>query len=181
MFERTNGSRAIDREVDGMNATARDPHARRPGLAGFAALNALAAWAGGIGLVTGGTDFGERINERLPFDSVVLAGIALATMVGIPLQEGLEHVQYAITDYLTEASPPMSLRSAVATASTARFLLITAGNVSDERRAAAFIQSGATDRVVVWNIDGADHTGGYDTRPEEWQQRVLEFLDENLV
>jgi hypothetical protein len=59
--------------------------ARRPGLAGFAALNALAAWAGALGLVTGGTDFGERINERLPFQSLVLAGLALATIVAIPL------------------------------------------------------------------------------------------------
>lgn len=59
--------------------------ARRPWLAGFAALNALGAWAGAVGLVTGGTDFGASINERLPFDSLVLAGLALAVIVGIPL------------------------------------------------------------------------------------------------
>lgn len=58
---------------------------RRPWLAGLAALNALAAWAGAIGLVTGGTDFGESINDRLPFDSLVLAGLALGIIVGIPL------------------------------------------------------------------------------------------------
>lgn len=96
------------------------------------------------------------------------------------LQEGLEHIQDGVTDYLTEASPPVPLRSAVAIASSTRFLLITAGNVSDEGRAAAFIESGATDRVAVWNVDGADHTGGYGSRPQQWTQRVIEFLDESL-
>jgi uncharacterized protein len=68
----------------------------------------------------------------------------------------------------------------VATASDTRFLLITAGNVPDEGRAAEFIQSGATDRVTVWNIDGSGHTGGHDTRPDEWRQHVTAFLNETL-
>ena len=55
------------------------PRTRRPWLAAF---NAFAAWAGAVGLVTGGTDFGESINQRLPFDSLVLLGLALATIVG---------------------------------------------------------------------------------------------------
>lgn len=62
-----------------------------------------------------------------------------------------------------------------------RFLLITAGNVDDERRAASYIQSGAREQVTVWTVDGADHTGGYNTQPDEWRQRVVEFLDEALV
>ena len=64
--------------------TLRSP-ARRPWLAGFAAFNAFGAWAGAVGLVTGGMDFGESINDRLPFDSLVLAGLALGITVGIPL------------------------------------------------------------------------------------------------
>jgi uncharacterized membrane protein len=36
-------------------------------------------------LITGGTDFGDTINDRLPFQSLVLAGLALAVIVGIPL------------------------------------------------------------------------------------------------
>jgi dienelactone hydrolase len=96
------------------------------------------------------------------------------------LQEQVEKVQDGVTDYLTEASPPISLRSAVVNAPGTRFLLITAGNVADEGHAAAHIQAGASERVTVWNVDGADHTGGYDTQPDDWQQRVVEFLDESL-
>jgi len=97
------------------------------------------------------------------------------------LQEQVEKVQYRITDYLTEASPPIALRSAVVNAPGARFLLITAGNVNDEDHAAAYIQAGASERVTIWNVDGADHTGGYDTQPDDWEQRVVEFLDESLT
>jgi len=96
------------------------------------------------------------------------------------LQEQVEKVQDGITDYLTEASPPIALRSAVAQSPGASFLLITAGNVDDEGHAASNIQAAARDRVTVWNVEGADHTGGYDTQPDDWQQRVVEFLDENL-
>ena len=68
-----------------MNATSTGPAARRPWLAVFAAFAAFGAWAGAFGLITGGTDFGDTINNRLPFDSLVLAGLALAFIVGVPL------------------------------------------------------------------------------------------------
>jgi dienelactone hydrolase len=96
------------------------------------------------------------------------------------LQEQAEKVQDGITDYLAEASPPTVLRSAVATSPGVRFLLITAGDVDDEGHAASYIRAAAPDRVTVWNVDGAGHTGGYETRPDDWQQRVVEFLDESL-
>lgn len=96
------------------------------------------------------------------------------------LQERLEMVQYGITDFLTEASPPISLRSAVRAARNTEFLLITAGKVADEGRAAAYIQSGASERVTIWTVDGAGHTDGYNVHPNEWAQRVMAFLDEAL-
>ena len=58
---------------------------RRPALAAFAALNAVAAWAGAIGLMTGNIDFGDTLDRRLPSDSVVLAGLSLAVIVAAPL------------------------------------------------------------------------------------------------
>jgi pimeloyl-ACP methyl ester carboxylesterase len=94
------------------------------------------------------------------------------------LQERLEYVQDAITGYLANASPPVTLRSAVVGATKTRFLLITADD-ADEGHAARFIQSGS-ERVTVWTVSGADHTGGYDARPDEWQQRVTDFLDDSL-
>lgn len=58
---------------------------RRPWLAAAAALNALAAWGGAIALATGVIDFGDALNERLPFDSLPFAGVALGLVVALPL------------------------------------------------------------------------------------------------
>lgn len=96
------------------------------------------------------------------------------------LQEQIEKVQDGITDYLTEAPPPTALREAVIAAADTRFLLITAGEVVDEGHAADYMAAAASDRVTVWTVEGADHTGGYETRPDDWEQRVVTFLDESL-
>jgi hypothetical protein len=49
-----------------------------------AAGTAATAYAGTVGLVGGGIDFGDTINNRLPFRSRPLAGLALAAIVGCP-------------------------------------------------------------------------------------------------
>ncbi len=97
------------------------------------------------------------------------------------VQEQLERVQDSITSYLSAASPPIALRDAVSAATGAHFLLITAGEVADEGSAAAYLRSAAVDRVWVWPVEGAGHTGGYGTDPAEWQQHVIEFLDLYLL
>jgi uncharacterized protein len=97
------------------------------------------------------------------------------------VQEQAERLQDTVTDLLTDASTPTALRSAVAEASGIRFLLITAGNVADEARAADHIRSGAPERVAVWAVDDAAHTAGYRTSPDEWTRTVISFLDENLT
>jgi hypothetical protein len=48
-------------------------------------LIALTAYGGVVGLVGGGISFGEIIDARLPFGSLVLAGAALLTIVAVPM------------------------------------------------------------------------------------------------
>ncbi len=60
------------------------PHRHR-WLAIIAGVNALAAWGGAIGLASGALALGDRLNERLPFDSPVFGGAALAWVVAGPL------------------------------------------------------------------------------------------------
>lgn len=95
------------------------------------------------------------------------------------LQEQLERVQDAVTDLLTSAEPPAVLRESVAD-SDAAVLLITAGDVADEGHAAAHLAAAAPDRVEVWSVPGAGHTGGLETDPDGWEERVVAFLDANL-
>jgi len=58
---------------------------RRPVLAVVAGVNAVAAWGGAAGLIVGFLSLTDRINERLPFASPVVGGLALALVVALPL------------------------------------------------------------------------------------------------
>ncbi len=57
----------------------------RPAVAVLAGLIAVQAYGGAIGLVAGFVDFGPQITARLPFGSPLLAAIALAVIVAVPM------------------------------------------------------------------------------------------------
>ena len=46
---------------------------------------AFSGYAGVVGLMGGGISFGDTINERLPFGSLVLAGAGLLVIVAVPM------------------------------------------------------------------------------------------------
>ncbi|MGZ5398379.1 MAG: alpha/beta hydrolase [Nocardioides sp.] len=96
------------------------------------------------------------------------------------LEQGVDWWTYGLTDLLTGASPPASLRSSVVAAGDTEFLLIVAGTVEEESLAAASMRSAAPERVQVWSVPGAGHTQGLGTTPEEWERRVVGFLDQEL-
>ena len=95
------------------------------------------------------------------------------------LEQGLDWVTYGLTDLLTRASPPASLRSSVAS-SDAEFLLIAAGAAEKETLAAASMRSADPQRVRTWTVPRAAHVQGLATEPEEWERRVVGFLDTEL-
>ena len=53
--------------------------------AAMTGLIALSAYAGAVGLLGGGISFGDTIDARLPFDSLLLAGLALLAIVAVPM------------------------------------------------------------------------------------------------
>jgi hypothetical protein len=57
---------------------------RRRWLAISAWITAVSAWAGALGLASGGIKLEAGMNQRLPFDSPLFAGVALAAIVGLP-------------------------------------------------------------------------------------------------
>ena len=57
----------------------------RVAAAAVTGLIALSAYAGTVGLLGGGISFGEAIDARLPFDSLMLAGLALLAIVAVPM------------------------------------------------------------------------------------------------
>jgi hypothetical protein len=93
------------------------------------------------------------------------------------LQEGLEQATTWFADGLTAADPPITLREAVRRASPRAVLLLTAGDVADEARAAEWIAGGSPDTVEVVGFPDAGHTAGLDEDPDRWASTVLGFLE----
>ncbi|HVV19033.1 MAG TPA: hypothetical protein VHF06_06320 [Pseudonocardiaceae bacterium] len=57
---------------------------RRAALALVTGLTSVSAAAGAIGLITGTLELGATVTSRLPLQSPVLAGLALALVVAVP-------------------------------------------------------------------------------------------------
>jgi dienelactone hydrolase len=96
------------------------------------------------------------------------------------VQQAIDRVTTALTDLLTAAGPPITLRAAAGAAGPRPVLLIAAGAVAEEGLAARYIQDGNA-HVQVWEAPGAGHTGGLAATPAEWQRRVTAFLDGALA
>jgi hypothetical protein len=99
------------------------------------------------------------------------------------VQQQVDRVTYAVVDLLTDAPRPTSLRHSVAVATgrpdPTAFLLVAAGRVDTEALAADFI-AGDASGVQTRTVPGAGHTQGLRTAPDEWEERVVGFLDEAL-
>ncbi len=100
--------------------------------------------------------------------------------VGGRLQRLMDWWQERLTQVLTDASPPPSLRSTVA-ASDTPVLVIAAGTVPDESRAGEWLRSASPESVELWVVPGAGHTGGLSSDPRGWEDRVVGFLDRALA
>jgi hypothetical protein len=89
-------------------------------------------------------------------------------------------VKYGIADWISGAEPPMALTSAVLAVAPRPILLISAGTVADEVRAASNFEAASPGSVEVWSVAGASHTSGLTTAPTEWETRVFSFLDQAI-
>lgn len=89
-------------------------------------------------------------------------------------------IKYGIADWISGAQPPMALTSAVVAVAPRPILLISAGLVADEVRAANNFRAVSPGSVEVWNVAGASHTSGLATVPTEWEARVIGFLDQAI-
>ncbi|HET9260926.1 MAG TPA: alpha/beta fold hydrolase [Acidimicrobiia bacterium] len=96
------------------------------------------------------------------------------------IQVRLEWLQYGLTDLLTGASKPPTLATLARLADPTPILMITGGARPDEGRAADHIQAASPGNVSVWTVPGAGHVGGLAGSPDQWEQTVIDFLDDAL-
>jgi uncharacterized protein len=99
------------------------------------------------------------------------------------VQRGIDATLYGTADLLTNASPPISLRDAVAAAAPTPVLLIAGGATmgNAEEDADRWIQAGSPSTVDLWVVPATGHTAALRTQPEQWQATVLGFLDNELL
>jgi dienelactone hydrolase len=98
------------------------------------------------------------------------------------IQRGIDATLYGASDLLTDASPPISLRDAVAAAAPTPVMLVAGGAVmgNAEEDADQWIQAGSPDTVELWVVPGTGHTAALRTQPHEWEATVIGFLDNML-
>jgi dienelactone hydrolase len=99
------------------------------------------------------------------------------------VQRGIDAMLYGTADLLTDASPPISLRDAVAAAAPTPVLLIAGGATmgNAEEDADRWIQAGSPSTVDLWVVPDTGHTAALRTQPDEWRATVLGFLDNALL
>lgn len=100
------------------------------------------------------------------------------------VQQRIDAVTYWLTDLLSEAPRPPPLRDSVSIATSrsdpTEFLLIAAGSRRDEALAADYMQQRGNGLVQTWTVPHAGHTQALETAPAEWEERVIDFLDDSL-
>jgi len=92
----------------------------------------------------------------------------------------LHRAQTALVSALSGSSRPTPLAAAAQRLGSRPVLLIAAGTVDDEELAAHAVRDRAPGSVGVWVVPGSRHTGGLRTARDEWERRVVGFLDEAL-
>jgi pimeloyl-ACP methyl ester carboxylesterase len=97
------------------------------------------------------------------------------------LQRRIDTATYAAAGLLSGVPQPVDLRTALDTPPGRPVLLIAAGTDPDEQAAAGRLRAGNESRVQEWVVAGSRHTGGLATRPQEWESRVVGFLDAALA
>jgi dienelactone hydrolase len=94
------------------------------------------------------------------------------------IQRAMLEIQTAVTDVLTDAPRPVSLRDALA-ATAPRPVLLIAGE--PELRGDTYLYNHAPGNVELWTLPDTPHTGGLSHHRVQWEQRVIGFLDRALL
>jgi hypothetical protein len=82
----------------------------------------------------------------------------------------------------SNSTPPQSLDDLAARIAPTPFFLIYAvpGQGGEAELSERFFEA-AREPKQIWLVPGADHTGGIEARPDEYERRVVGFFDDALL
>lgn len=144
---------------------------------------------GGIGLSVGGEALLQAAAETPHLAAVVSEGAGVRSVGEAMLYRGVRRltdvpvnaVFTAATMVLSGTTPPPALQDLVPRISPSPVMFIHAGGgQGGEDLNPAYFQA-AEEPKQLWFIPEAPHTGGLDARPEEYERRVVGFLDAALL
>ena len=143
---------------------------------------------GGFGSSVGGEILLVAAAESTAFRAVVSEG------AGFPLGDaelpGLEGVLYApanlvmraaATVFANHSPPPRIVDRIGEIAPRAVFLIYTEPGMGGEDVRQPKYFAAAREPKSIWKVPGAEHTGGIEARPAEYERRVIEFFDRALL
>ena len=145
---------------------------------------------GGIGFSVGGEMMLEAAAESDGLKALVSDGAGIRSLretLAIPetrlmLEASLVHA--ALTPGVALFSnnlPPPSLEDVSARISAPVFFVYADPGSGGEAELTQVYYDAAQEPKEIWLVPGAEHTGGIDSRPEEYERRVVGFFDEALL
>jgi len=90
-------------------------------------------------------------------------------------------VQSAALTVLSGTPPPPALDEVVAQIGPRPLFLIYAAHGGGGEELNPDYFEAASEPKTVWRVDEAEHVGGFDARPREYEERVIDFFDQALL
>jgi uncharacterized protein len=140
-----------------------------------------------VGLSMGGEEAITAAAAGVPLGAVVAEGVsarAPADLEYLPTdpagvtQRLMARIMWGAADLMTDASPPVRLRDALAQADDVPVLII-AGSDVDEALAAPYLGQ-ASRSVELWSLEATPHIQSLSRHPDQWEARVIGFLVSSL-
>jgi hypothetical protein len=144
---------------------------------------------GGLGLSLGGELMLQTAGETDALKAVVSEGAGIRSIREQMLKPGAAKwlsapywaTSTAAIALFSNQTPPPNLKDLVARISPRPLFLIYSGHPLGGEELNANFYAAAGEPKALWKIADAGHTGGLDTHPEEYEQRVIAFFDSALL
>jgi dienelactone hydrolase len=114
----------------------------------------------------------EGVSARVPADLAYLPVDVSGTIQRLDAE-----IMWGLASLMSDAAAPMPLTEAVAASDVPTLLIV--GDAPDEAAAAPLLAEAAPD-LDFWHVRAA-HTAALASHPDEWERRVIGFLDEALA
>jgi uncharacterized protein len=141
---------------------------------------------GGIGLSVGGEALLQTAARSNAYDAVVSEGAGVRSVREMAMLDGVWHLVPSMTALtagmavFANEMPPPNLEGLSRHIKRPVFFIYAGHGQGGENLSAKFYAA-AKEPKTLWKISDAEHTGGIEARPAEYERRVVGFFDRNLL